>query len=65
MDSLRGSCNTDGRSEKVDVDFRRKSGGRAKIEERPRRVREAAPRDVAVDFIGKDENGAAGHTIWI
>lgn len=65
MDSLTESCDPATRSEKVDVGFRRKSGGRAKLEERPRRVRERAPRQVALHFIGKDENGAAGHTIWI
>lgn len=62
MDSLRGSCGTAGRSEKVDVGFRRKFGEGGKIQERPRGTREGAPREVAVGFLGEDENGTAGHS---
>ncbi len=62
MDSLRGSCGTASGSKEMDVGFRRKPRESGEIEERPRGTREGAPREVAVGFLGEDENGTAGHS---
>ncbi len=62
MNPLRWKSDATSGSEEMDVGFRRKFGEGGKIQERPRGTREGAPREVAVGFLGEDENSTAGHS---
>ena len=62
MNMRTGNARVSGGGEKVNVDRGGKFGGeRGKIQKRPRRHRERAPRQIDVRSLGEEENGASGH----
>ena len=66
MNTWTGNTRVSGGGEKMNVDRGRKFGSeRGKIQERPRRHRQRAPREIDMRFLGEEENGASGHALWI
>ena len=62
MHTPTGNSDITSRREKMDIGRRRNfRPKRGKIQERPRRHRERAPRQIDMRFLGEEENGASGH----
>lgn len=61
-----GNAHVPGGREKMNVDRWGKFGGKCrKIQERPRRHRERASRQIDMRSLGEDENGSSGHAYGI